>query len=265
MGPDAPPRADLVAVVLAAGYGTRLEPLTALRPKALCPVANVPLVDLALARASLLVRDLAVNVHAHADQMVAHLGGRAHLSLEQPVPMGSGGALRLLREWTAGRPVLVQNVDAYLEDDLSLLLGGWDYERPRLLVRTGAGPADFGPRRYVGAALVPAAAVAALPDGFSGLHREVWAPAAAVGALEFVEVRGTAIDCGTPSDYLRANLLASGGESVVGDGAVVQGELVRSVVWPGAVVRPGERLVECIRAGADVTVPAPLGEPGPVS
>ncbi len=40
----------LAGVVLAAGAGTRLRPLTALRPKALCPVGTVPLLDLALAR-----------------------------------------------------------------------------------------------------------------------------------------------------------------------------------------------------------------------
>ena len=40
----------IVGVVLAAGRGTRLRPLTRLRPKALCPVGNVPLVDLALER-----------------------------------------------------------------------------------------------------------------------------------------------------------------------------------------------------------------------
>jgi NDP-sugar pyrophosphorylase family protein len=257
---DSTQRSDVAGVVLAAGYGTRLKPLTDLRPKALCPIDNVPLVDLALARLTRVALDVAVNVHAHADQMVAHLDGRAHLSVEQPVPMGSGGALRLLRDWIAGRPVLVHNVDSYLEDDLDELLDGWDGERPRLLVRTGTEPSDFGPRHYVGATLIPAAAVAALPDGFSGLHREVWAPAAAVGTLEFVEVRGTAIDCGTPSDYLRANLQASGGASVVGEGADVRGELVRSVVWPGAVVRPGERLVECIRADDGLTVTAPQDE-----
>jgi MurNAc alpha-1-phosphate uridylyltransferase len=66
------------------------------------------------------------------------------------------------------------------------------------------------------------------------------------------------IDCGTPSNYLRANLAANGGESVIGPGAVVDGELIRSVVWPDGVVRAGERLVESIRVGSDVTVPAPL-------
>ena len=48
MAPSVPQVSDLAAVVLAAGAGTRLRPLTRLRPKALCPVDNVPLVDLAV-------------------------------------------------------------------------------------------------------------------------------------------------------------------------------------------------------------------------
>ncbi len=57
------------------------------------------------------------------------------------------------------------------------------------------------------------------------------------------------VDCGTPADYLWANLHASGGESVVGRGAVVEGLLTRSVVWDGAFVGRGEHLIETIRAG----------------
>ena len=54
--------------------------------------------------------------------------------------------------------------------------------------------------------------------------------------------------------FLAANLAASGGESVVGDGARVEGSLTRSVVWPGAEVRRGEVLVDAIRADARTTV-----------
>ena len=61
------------------------------------------------------------------------------------------------------------------------------------------------------------------------------------------------MDCGTPADYLRANLVASGGEPVVEPGADVQGELVRSVVWAGERVGPEERLVDAVRA-AGVTL-----------
>jgi hypothetical protein len=69
-------------------------------------------------------------------------------------------------------------------------------------------------------------------------------------------VDGVFFDCGTPPDYLAANLVANDGRSVIGPGAVVEGELVRSVVWPSGRVRRDERLVEAIRAGEHVTVDA---------
>lgn len=248
-------------VVLAAGLGTRLRPLTDIRPKALCPVDNVPLVDAALARVRTAARDVAVNVHAGRAQMEEYLAGAGgvHVSVEADAPLGTAGALGKLRDWIAGRPVLVGNADAWHRFDVRVLLEGWDGERPRLLVAHDPARGDFGPWRYVGSTLLPWAAVAGLDATPSGLHDRVWMPALASGLLELVEVEGEFFDCGTPADYLAANLCASGGDSVVGEGAVVDGELVRSVVWPGGVVRRGERLVECIRVGADLTVEAHLG------
>lgn len=49
---------EVCAVVLAAGEGRRLRPLTERTPKALCPVGNVPLLELALARVAALVPGL---------------------------------------------------------------------------------------------------------------------------------------------------------------------------------------------------------------
>ena len=86
-----------------------------------------------------------------------------------------------------------------------------------------------------------------MPDAPAGLYRLVWEPAYADGTLELVEARGTSIDCGTPADYLRANLHVSGGASVVADDAVVEGSITRCVVWPGARVESDEVLVDAIR------------------
>ena len=120
-------RSDLAGVVLAAGLGTRLRPLTDLRPKALCPVNGVPLVDLALRRVSAqvlgepapsgaaLTANVAVNAHHHADQVVQHLAGRAHVSVEQPIALGTAGALGRLRPWIDGRPALVVNADTWAD------------------------------------------------------------------------------------------------------------------------------------------------------
>lgn len=262
-------------VVLAAGAGTRLRPLTLLRPKALCPVAGVPLLDHALARSADVTGQgpahLAVNAHHLADQVTAHVGDRAHVSIERPQALGTAGAVGALRGWVDGRPVLLSNADSYLAGDLAdlaHLLTGWDGERCRLLVVPAAAdaPPDFPGSsgsaqgwRYVGACLLPWSAVRDLREEPAGLYEVLWAAELAAGRLELVTADGVAVDCGTPADYLRANLHASGGASVIGRGAVVHGQLTRSVVWDGAVVRPDEHLVDTVRAGDrehPVTVPA---------
>ena len=244
-------------VVLAAGLGTRLRPLTRFLPKALCPVANVPLVDLALARLEGLCEGVAVNVHAGREAMESHLAGRpVHVSVEAAEPLGTAGAVGRLRDWIAGRAVLVGNADAWHRHDATALVEGWDGERIRLMVVHDPPRGDFGLWRYAGSALLPWNEVAGLEARPSGLYEVSWRAAAQQGRLELVPVAGPFFDCGTPADYLAANLAASGGRSVIGAGAVVEGEVVRSVVWPGGVVAASERLVESIRVGRHVTVAA---------
>lgn len=240
-------RDDIAGVVLAAGEGTRLRPLTFERPKAMCPVGNVPLVDRAIRRVAPRSGSVAVNVHESASMLLAHLEGRVHVSVERGERLGTAGALGHLRRWIGGRHVLVHNADSFLDSDLAELLDGWTGEHPRLLVRTEDRPADFGHHRFLGVSLLPGHLAHELPDAPAGLYRLVWGPAYADGTLELVEVRGTAIDCGTPADYLRANLHVSHGASVVADDAVVEGSITRSVVWPGARVEADETLVEVIR------------------
>jgi N-acetyl-alpha-D-muramate 1-phosphate uridylyltransferase len=223
-------------------------------------VGNVALVDLALARVAAVTDAVAVNVHHGRPLLEAHLAGRVHLSIEAPEALGTAGALGRLRDWIAGRPCLVVNADAWHPVPLGPLVEGWDGERVRLAVVEDAERGDFGSARFAGASLMPWSAVASLEPRPSGLYEVCWRPAMASGRLDLATTAGPFFDCGTPSDYLAANLTASGGASVVGPGAVVGGDLLRSVVWPGAVVRRGERLVECIRAGTDVTVEAPLSD-----
>lgn len=248
----APPGQRLVGVVLAAGAGTRLRPLTELRPKALCPVANRPLLDWALDRVVPHVSRTAVNVHHHRARMLAHLSGRGvHVSVEEPVALGTAGALGRLRDWVAGAAVLLTNADSWSPSEpepLARLLDGWDGERPRLLCRRDPARGDFGDLRYVGSALLPWWSIRDLPPTPAGLFEVSWGALHEQGRVELLVDDLVHIDCGTPADYLEANLSASGGESVIGEGAVVEGSLVRSVVWPGARVLPNERLVDSIRA-----------------
>jgi molybdopterin-guanine dinucleotide biosynthesis protein A len=254
---------NLAALVLAAGEGKRLRPLSLLRPKPLCPVAGTTLLDLALDRVREVVPPAATAVNAHhlADQVVDHVGDRVQVSVEQPEALGTAGAVGKLRGWLAGRDVLVANGDVCLDPpvDVERFVAEWDRGRPRLLVVADPERADFEGRwRFAGLSLLPGGIAASLPAEPAGLYELVWRDA----PVDLVPTAAAYVDCADPPSYLRANLLLSGGASVVGDGAVVDGEIERCVIWPGAVVRRGERLVEVIRArdaaGADVTVPALL-------
>ncbi|MFV2101414.1 nucleotidyltransferase family protein [Micromonospora sp. LOL_024] len=280
-----PAGGGICAVVLAAGEGTRLRPLTERVPKALCPVGNVPLLDRALARLAGLgltcPATVAVNACYLGDLVGRQVDGRAHLSVEPGTPLGTAGGVGNLRDWIAGRGVLVGNADAYLADperppgpDIAALLHGWDGETVRLLGQPASdprAPGTFAGHHFTGFSLLPWRLVRELPAVFGDLVRAVWRPAEAAGRLTVVGFPGTFVDTGTPADYLAANLHAAGGgclvdpaatvsgrcyRSVVGAGAVVRGTVTRSVVWPGATVGSAERLCDVIRVGADLTVPA---------
>src|SRR3546814_16719925 len=91
----------LAGVVLAAGAGTRLRPLTLLRPKVLCPVRNVPLIDLALARHGS-VGSVAVNVPHGRAMLAAHLDPAVNRS-QQESPTRTRGPLGQAPGWPDGR------------------------------------------------------------------------------------------------------------------------------------------------------------------
>ncbi len=251
------PGPTVPALVLAAGEGRRLRPLTLLRPKPLCPVGGRTLLDRALDAVGPAAARVAVNVHHGRDQVEAHLAARAagggrgvFVSVEEPEALGTAGAVAHLRDWLAGGPVLVVNGDTVHDADLAAFVAGWDGGRVRLLTPT---PGPFGPRSGVVASLLPAAVVARLAPEPSGLWECVWRDAVAAGQLETVHHDGLFADCGTPADYLAANLAVAGAGrpdgSVVGEGARVDGTVARCVVWPGSVVAAGEHLVDAVRAG----------------
>ena len=270
---------EICAVLLAAGLGTRLMPLTTICPKALVPVGNVPLLDLGLERLAGAgfsgKAEVAVNAHHCAEIIVEHVGERAHLSIEEGAPLGPAGALGHLRDWIDGRPVLVLNADAYVSaprGDLLRLLDGWDGERVRMLGRReDDGFPPFDGLSFAGASLIPAAEAARLKAEYSHLVLTTWRPAERAGRLDAIELDGTYIDCGTPAHYLAANMHAAGGSNlidpsaavegtvsqcVVGAGARVAGRISHSVLWAGAEVGRDEALSGVIRTASGLTIDA---------
>lgn len=114
------------AFILAAGYGTRLKPLTDNTPKALVPVAGEPMIVHVIRRvASYGFTEIIVNVHHFHEQMKAFLSGfnengiTIRISDESDQLFDTGGALKKAEELlNDGTPFLVHNTDILSDLDL---------------------------------------------------------------------------------------------------------------------------------------------------
>jgi mannose-1-phosphate guanylyltransferase len=117
------------AMILAAGLGTRLRPLTDNRPKALVEVGGRTLLEIALSRLSSFgIRDVIVNVHHFADMIVAYLQAKAGFGMRIDVSreellLDTGGGLKraadfFLRNSSSEEPFLLHNVDVISTIDL---------------------------------------------------------------------------------------------------------------------------------------------------
>ena len=148
------------AMVMAAGLGTRMRPLTDDRPKALVEVGGKALIDHVLDRLALAgVETVVVNVHHFADQMEAHLAGREHprvlISDERSGLLDSGGGIRKARPLLGDDPIWVANIDSlWIEGDrpaLDARVELWDpaiMDLCLLLVPRGQGIGFEGPQGF---------------------------------------------------------------------------------------------------------------------
>ena len=128
-----------VAMVMAAGLGKRMRPLTATRPKPLVEVAGKPLIDHVFDRLrSAGVKRAVVNAHYLADALEAHVTNRVKdievtVSDERKQLMETGGGLVQARAMLGDRPFLCVNSDNLWVDGpidaIRQLAAAWDDDR----------------------------------------------------------------------------------------------------------------------------------------
>ena len=115
------------AVVLSAGYGTRLGELTRDMPKALLPVGGRPLVERVLSNLARCGFDeVAVNLHYRPELIRERLGDGSALGVRieyshEPELLGTAGTLASLRDFLAGDAFLVHYGDILTDEDLGAL------------------------------------------------------------------------------------------------------------------------------------------------
>jgi NDP-sugar pyrophosphorylase family protein len=232
-------------MIVAAGLGTRLAPLTRLRPKPALPVRGVPLVAFQLALlARHGVREVVINVHPlpelviEAARRFAPPGLALRFSHEEQLLDTGGGIRRVADFLRESDPSLVLGADMLLDADLGALLARHRERRDAvtLLLRRDPRGAQFGTigvdaegalrrigRRfdlggevdagvYVWANVIAARALDTLPEREVFSHLDDWiAPRLTAGARD---LRGEVTDVtrcawepvGTPAEYLAANL-----------------------------------------------------------
>lgn len=264
------------AMVLAAGYGQRMRPLTLLRAKPALPVLGRPLVHWTAERlAEAGVREVLVNLHHLPGSVEAALGSGRRFGLRvsyrhEPRILGTGGGPRAVRSFFGDEPFLLVNGDVVFGFDLRRLLTRQAAAGvpAALALRRNPDPRAYSPvitdRRarilsiagrprvaegavsmFAGVHAMSPALLEQLPEGPSDSVRDLYTPFLAQGgALLGVRLRGEWYDFGQPSLYLEAQLRLLKGRALVDEkarlGAGVQ--LERSVVGAGSRVGGGARV-----------------------
>jgi NDP-sugar pyrophosphorylase family protein len=278
------------ALVLTAGLGTRLDPLTRLVAKPAIPLGHATLIERILRwLAAEGVDDVVLNLHHQPATIAAVVGDGSHLGLRvryswEARLLGSAGGPRHALPLLSSDPFLIVNGDVLCEMPVAPLLETHRTSGAEVTMAVTSNPA---PDRYSGLALgVDDLVVGVVPRGqphgswhFVGvqvarpgvfLDLPDGVPAETVSGLygTLMQTRPRAIrahrtharflDVGTPRDYLHAALsLEPDTPSSIAAGARIDdaARLERCVVWPEAVVHADVALDECIVAGA-VEVPA---------
>lgn len=227
-----------VAMVFAAGFGTRMRPITDTLPKPLVPVAGKALIDHALDRfAQAGLKRAIVNVHYRADQIEAHLAARSvrdpaiTVSDERALLLDQGGGVRKVLPQIGGDPFFLCNTDAFwLEgrrSNLAALVARWDPAAMDVLLlvadtATSVGvdwPGDFAmeadgrlrrraedaaaPYVYTGVGIIKPELFAAMPEGPVRLAPTFFATAGR-GRLHGQRLDGQWLHVGTPQAIAEA-------------------------------------------------------------
>lgn len=231
------------AMVLAAGLGTRMRPLTNDRPKALVTVSGKALIDHVLDRLIAAgVKRAVVNVHAFADLLEAHVKRRNDIEIvisdERAQLMETGGGVRQARALLGDAPIVVCNIDSVWEEPhgsaVARLCEGFDPAKSGARLMLAAmdqqlgydGVGDFTmdeagalsfrdalphtPWAYMGAQIIDPAIVDAEPlEPFS--FTRVWRRLAAEGRLHGAPLGGYWMHVGDPEARAQAEARMTSG------------------------------------------------------
>ena len=273
------------ALVLTAGLGTRLRPLTDVRAKPAIPVAGEPMIRRIISwLAAHGVTDLVLNLHYRPETLTAVVGDGGDLSARvryswEPRILGSAGGPRQALPLVAADPFLIVNGDTIADVDLARLAAAHDASdaivtlalvpnrefhryggvlldpQNRVTGFVNRGPSAEGSYHYIGVQVVKAAAFGAVPQGeaarsIGGVYDELMRqqPGSVRGFVSDAEFW----DVGTIEDYWRTSTaLATRNDMAdlgVGRGCQIDrsARIARSILWDDVQVGAEAVIEDCI-------------------
>ena len=274
-------------LVLAAGLGTRLRPLTDHVPKALAPVGGRPVIERLLDRID---GEVIVNAHHHAGLLHDRLGDRVAWSDETEL-RGTAGALRGV---AGDEDVMVLSGDGVHDVDLGALAAHHrdSGAAATVTVKRLADPSNcaqvelegglvtrfeekpataFSELASIGIYCFTPAAIEHVPANRPSDNARDLIPALLAARLDVAAYETGAFwsDIGSPDELLAVNLALAAGEPRVHAGCVIEGRLEGACqVGPGATVAAGARVRDAlVLPGAEVTGEATgiCGDPAAVA
>jgi mannose-1-phosphate guanylyltransferase len=275
----------LPALVLTAGLGTRLDPLTRVIAKAAVPLGDRTLIERLfdwLFREG--VRDVVLNLH-HLPATITgvvgdggQLGLRVRYSWEQPI-LGSAGGPRRALPLLDAETFLIVNGDTLCDFPLAPMIAAHERHDADVTLAVVPNPSPdhynglvlddddratgwvpkgraAGSWHFIGVQIVRGSVFAGLSDGVPaesvvGIYQKLLA---VPGKLCGFRPTTSFLDVGTPRDYLRAALSLGADRSARPATIHPSARLTRTVVWPTARVGELAALEDCVVA-SDVTVP----------
>jgi mannose-1-phosphate guanylyltransferase len=271
------------AIVLTAGLGTRLRPLTTARAKPAIPVGGTPMIQRIVGwLVGCSVTELVLNLHHLPETLTGILGDGRHLGANvryswEPDILGSAGGPKRALPILGASTFFVVNGDTITDADLTALAA--DHERSRALVtlalvpnveplRYGGvlldaerrvtgfvrrGPAAEGSFHFIGVQVAHAEAFATAPadmpsQSIGGIYDDLLTRRP--GSVRGVVCDASFADIGTMADYLRTSnaLGASSTERTHGRGVRIAptARVTGSILWDDVDVGEGCTLDECI-------------------
>jgi D-glycero-alpha-D-manno-heptose 1-phosphate guanylyltransferase len=219
------------AIVLAGGFGTRLQQVVADVPKPMAPIAGRPFLEIllgSLARKGFarVVLSLGFMAEKISDHFGARFAGMDIAYVVEDTPLGTGGATRLAATACTQDHVFVFNGDTYLDLEVGRVEQRWQAKRHPIvvgrqvpdtlrygrLVVDGDRISSFAEKGIAGSGLINAGCYVLATDSLArfplgqpfSLETDYLVPEVARATVEVFVTDGMFIDIGIPEDYARA-------------------------------------------------------------